>query len=190
MSKKVTTISPQRLHEILDEDKKINLVDVRTAAEYRAGHVAGARLIPLDELSSETLAANEHYAGAGHEKTLYLTCQSGMRAQQAAERLIDAGYHNLALIEGGTQAWEKAGLPIRRCGNAISLERQVQIAIGMLLVLKVLFGFTVHELFFAAIPLIGAGLIVAGITNWCGMARLIALLPWNQSRNCSEQATA
>jgi hypothetical protein len=113
-----------------------------------------------------------------------------MRAQQAAERLIDAGYHNLALIEGGTQAWEKAGLPIRRCGNAISLERQVQIAIGMLLVLKVLFGFTVHELFFAAIPLIGAGLIVAGITKWCGMARLIALLPWNQSRNCSEQATA
>ncbi len=190
MSKKVTTISPQRLHEIWDEGKKINLVDVRTAAEYRAGHVVGARLIPLDELSSETLAANEHYAGAGHEETLYLTCQSGMRAQQAAERLIDAGYHNLALIEGGTQAWKKAGLPVRRCGNAISLERQVQIAIGMLLVFKVLLGFTVDELFFAAIPLIGAGLIVAGITNWCGMARLIALLPWNQSRNCSEKATA
>lgn len=70
MSKKVTTISPQRLHEIWDEGKRINLVDVRTAAEYRAGHVAGARLIPLDELSSETLAANEHYAGAGHEEDL------------------------------------------------------------------------------------------------------------------------
>ena len=96
MSKKVTTISSQRLHEIWDEGKRINLVDVRTAAEYRAGHVAGARLIPLDELSSETLAANEHYAGAGHEEALYLTCQFGMRAQQAAVRLIDAGYHNLA----------------------------------------------------------------------------------------------
>jgi rhodanese-related sulfurtransferase len=190
MSNKVTTVSPQSLHAIWDEGKKLNLIDVRTAAEYRAGHVAGARLIPLDQLSAEALAANEVSAGAGHEETLYLTCQSGLRAQQAAERLIDAGYRNLALIEGGTEAWQKAGLPIRRCGNAISLERQVQIAIGTLLVLKVLFGFTVHELFFAAIPLIGAGLIVAGITKWCGMARLIALLPWNQSRNCSEQATA
>lgn len=190
MSYKVTTISPQRLYAVLDEGKTINLIDVRTAAEYRAGHVAGARLIPLDQLDSKTLADNVQHAGAGHDETLYLTCQSGMRAQQAAERLIDAGYHNLALIEGGTEAWKKAGLPIRRCGNAISLERQVQIAIGTLLVLKVLFGFTIHELFFAAIPLLGAGMIVAGITNWCGMARLVALLPWNQNRDCSEQAMA
>ena len=102
---------------------------------------------------------------------------------------MDAGYHNLRLIEGGTEAWQKANLPIKRCGSAISLERQVQITIGILLVLKVLLGFTVHELFFAAIPVIGVGLIVAGITNSCGMARLIALLPWNQNRNCSEQAT-
>jgi rhodanese-related sulfurtransferase len=128
MSKKITTVSPQQLHTIWDEGEKISLIDVRTAAEYRAGHVAGAKLIPLDQLNSETLADNVQNAGAGHEETLYLTCQSGMRAQQAAQRLIDAGYHNLALIEGGTEAWKKAGLPIRRCGNAISLERQVQIA--------------------------------------------------------------
>ncbi len=189
MSIKVNKISPQRLHAVLHEGKKINLIDVRSAAEYRAGHVAGAKLIPMDELSAETLTANEQYAGAGHEETLYLTCEYGMRAQQAAQRLVDAGYQNLAIIEGGTQAWKKAGLPIQRCGNAISVERQVQITIGLLLVLKVLFGFTVHELFFAAIPLIGAGLIVAGITNWCGMARLVAWLPWNQNRNCSEVTT-
>ncbi|MGB5517615.1 MAG: rhodanese-like domain-containing protein [Gammaproteobacteria bacterium] len=190
MSKSLNTISPQRLHAIWDEGKKINLIDVRTAAEYRAGHVAGAQLIPLDELNAETLTAREQYAGAGKEQTLYLTCHAGLRAQQAAERLVDAGFHNIALLEGGTQAWEKAGLPIQRCGSAISLERQVQIAVGVLLVLKVVFGFTIHELFFAAIPLIGTGLIIAGITNWCGLARLLALLPWNQRRNCSEHATA
>lgn len=189
MSKKITTISPQQLHTVWRGGEKIKLIDVRTAAEYRAGHIAGAKLIPLDELSSKTLAGDEQFAGAGHEQPLYLTCHAGQRAQQAAERLIDAGYHNLTLIAGGTEAWQKAGLPIQRCGNAISLERQVQIAIGALLVLKVLFGFTINELFFAAIPLIGTGLIVAGITNWCGMARLMALLPWNQNRNCSEQAT-
>ena len=189
MSKSINTISPQRLHAIWDEGKNVNLIDVRTMAEYRAGHVAGAQLIPLDELNAETLTANEQYAGAGHEQTLYLTCHAGLRAQQAAERLVDAGFHNIALLEGGTQAWEEAGLPIQRCGSAISLERQVQIAVGVLLVLKVVFGFTIHELFFAAIPLIGAGLIMAGITNWCGLARLLALLPWNQRRNCSEHAT-
>ena len=186
MSKKVTKISPQRLHAVLDEGKNINLIDVRTAAEYRAGHVAGAKLIPMDELNAETLAANEQYAGAGHEETLYLTCEYGMRAQQAAERLFDAGYQNLAIIEGGTQAWKKAGLPIQRCANAISLERQVQIAIGMLLVLKVLFGFTVHELFFVAGAAIGAGLITAGITRWCGMAQLMARMPWNRRRDCDQ----
>ncbi len=190
MSRKFATILPQRLNVILDDGKKVNLIDVRTAAEYRAGHVAGAKLIPLDELSADTLAENELYADAGHEQPIYLTCHTGLRAQQAAERLIDAGYHNVALLEGGTQGWQNAGLSINRCGNVISLERQVQITIGMLLVLKVILGFTVHELFFAAIPVIGAGLILAGITNSCGMSRLIALLPWNQSSNCSEQATA
>lgn len=190
MSKNITTISPQRLHALSDEGKAFNLIDVRSAAEYRAGHVAGAKLIPLDELNVAALVADELYDDAGHELPVYLTCQAGLRSQQAAEQLIDAGYHNVAVLEGGTQAWQNAGLPINRCGYAISLQRQAQIAIGILLLLKVIFGFTVNELFFAAIPVIGAGLIVAGITNWCGISRLIALMPWNQNRNCSEQVTA
>ena len=190
MSKNITTISPQRLHAMWHEGKNITLIDVRGPAEYRAGHVAGAKLIPLDDLTVDALAENELFDDIEHACPVYLTCHAGLRAQQAAERLIEAGYHNVALLEGGTQAWQNAGLPIKRCGFAISLERQVQIAIGMLLLLKVIFGFTVSELFFAAIPVIGAGLIVAGITNWCGLSRLIALLPWNQNRNCSEQATA
>jgi hypothetical protein len=78
---------------------------------------------------------------------------------------------------------------MQRCGSAISLERQVQIVIGTLLVMKVVFGFTIHELFFAAIPLIGAGLIIAGLTRWCGMARVIAMMPWNKGVDCSKQVT-
>lgn len=92
------------------------------------------------------------------------------------------------LLEGGTEAWERSALPMRRCGQAISLERQVQIAVGALLILKVVFGFTVHELFFVAGALIGAGLITAGVTRWCGMARLLARLPWNRGRRCAEPA--
>ncbi len=190
MRKQIDTISPLHLHAMSVESKKINLIDVRTAAEYRAGHVAGAKLIPLEELNADIVAETELHSGADYEQPVYLTCHTGHRAEQAAQRLIDVGYQNVALLEGGTLAWQKAGLPVNRCGNAISLERQVQITIGVLLVLKVIFGFTVHELFFAAIPFIGAGLIFAGISNWCGLARLIAVMPWNQNRNCSEQATA
>ena len=183
------TITPRALNALGQQHKQIHLVDVRTPAEYRAGHVAGAKSIPLDELAPEKLHNHLGDAGVGNERPLYLTCQAGIRAQQAAERLKHAGIENVYLLEGGTEAWMKTGLPIQQCSNAISLERQVQIVIGALLVLKVFFGFTVHQLFFAAIPLIGAGLIVAGITQWCGMARLIAIMPWNRVTDCSKQVT-
>jgi rhodanese-related sulfurtransferase len=189
MNPGVASISPQRLHRLQQQGEALALVDVRTPAEYRAGHALGAKLIPLDELTPEGLTKQFSQPELGHSEPLYLTCQSGLRAQQAAERLHASGYHNLFLLDGGTQAWENAGLPMQRCVKAMSLERQVQITIGLLLILKVFFGFTVHELFFAAAALLGAGLIVAGITRWCGLARLLARLPWNRRVGCPEQAS-
>ena len=184
---KFNTIAPKDLNTLRQHPERLHLIDVRSPAEYRAGHVSGAVSIPLDELSPEDFHLKLDDIGAGNKRPLYLTCLSGIRAQQAAERLRQAGFENVYLLEGGTEAWMKAGLPTQRCGNAISLERQVQIAIGALLVLKVFFGFTVHQLFFAAIPLIGAGLIVAGITRWCGMSQLMAMMPWNQATDCSKK---
>jgi rhodanese-related sulfurtransferase len=189
MSTRFFNISPQQLYRLQSQGQRVDLIDVRTPAEYQAGHATGAKLLPLDQLTPEHLAAELNNPATGRDQPLYLTCRSGFRAQQAAERLVAAGYHNLRLLEGGTEAWEKAGLPMQRCGKAISLERQVQITIGMLLILKVLFGFTIHELFFAATALVGAGLIVAGTTRWCGMARLIAMLPWNRNGACTGQTT-
>jgi len=183
-------ITAQRLYSLREQAGDIMLIDVRTPAEYRAGHVPGAKSLPLDRLTPEALEMQLPQAELGRKRPLYLTCHSGMRAQQAAERLLAAGFPNLVLLEGGTAAWEKAGLPMRRCGRTISLERQVQITIGTLLVLKVVFGFTIHELFFVAAALIGAGLIVAGTTRWCGMARLLARLPWNRRNDCDEPAAS
>jgi len=187
MSTGVASISPQRLHTLQRQGQTVDLIDVRTPAEYRAGHAALAKLVPLEELNPERIEAALVNPGTGRKKPIYLTCHSGFRAMQAANLLMNAGYQNLVLVDGGTQAWEQAGLPMQRCGNTISLERQVQIAIGALLVLKVFFGFTIHELFFAATALIGAGLILAGTTRWCGMARLIARMPWNRNRDCAGQ---
>lgn len=183
-------ITPERLHARMASDRPVALVDVRSPAEYRAGHVRGAVSLPLDDLTPARLERRLGKAAVGAEQPLYLTCHSGLRAQQAAQQLYQAGYRNLVLLQGGTAAWERAGLPMRRRGHAIALERQVQITIGALLILKVVFGFAVHELFFVLGALLGAGLITAGLTRWCGMARLLARMPWNRDRRGSGAATA
>jgi rhodanese-related sulfurtransferase len=190
MSTEVSTISPQQLHEVKRHRRYAPVLDVRSVAEYRAGHIPGAQLIPIDTLSADALAQAFKRPSLGREETLYITCHAGPRAVQAADRLQQAGYTNVKLIEGGTRRWEQLGLPVERCGKALSLERQVQIAIGSLLVLKVFLGFSVHELFFALVAMIGIGLIVAGTTRWCGMTRLIARLPWNRNTNCTQTASA
>jgi rhodanese-related sulfurtransferase len=188
MSERIPSISPAHLHGRMRAGQPVVLLDVRSPAEYRAGHVQGALSVPLDELDATDLAQRTGVADIGSATPLYLTCQSGLRAQQAAERLHLAGHRNLMLLQGGTEAWARAGLPLRGSAKALSLEQQVQITIGALLILKVVFGFTVHELFFVLGALLGAGLITAGITRWCGLARLLARMPWNRERNPGDQA--
>jgi rhodanese-related sulfurtransferase len=185
-----STISPQQLHEAKRRGLHVPVLDVRSFPEYRAGHIPGAQSIPIDSLSAGALDHAFKRPSLGREETLYLTCQTGPRALQAAERLQQAGLDNLSLIEGGTHRWEQLGLPVERCGKALSLERQVQIAVGSLLVLKVFLGFSVHELFFALTAMVGIGLIFAGTTRWCGMARLIAHMPWNRNTSCTQTASA
>jgi rhodanese-related sulfurtransferase len=183
-------VSPLTLSQRLQGATQTTLLDVRSPAEYRSGHIPGAVLAPLDELNDRDLAALTKDAGRRADNPLYLTCQAGLRAEQAARQLQQTGLTHLVLVEGGTEAWQQAGLPVKRCGSALSLERQVQIAVGSLLILKVVFGFTVHDLFFVAGAVIGAGLITAGLTRWCGMARLIARMPWNRRRDCGRAVSA
>jgi rhodanese-related sulfurtransferase len=185
---KLSSISPSELFAMQNQGKEFQLLDVRTGLEYRSGHIPGAKLLALDEMSDKALIEQLGDLNKRDHGFIYVTCQSGLRAQQAIEKLHTYGYRNLILVEGGTEGWEKAGLPMKRCGRVITLERQVQIAIGSLLLLKVLFGFTLHELFFLTGAAIGAGLIVAGVTRWCGLARLIAMMPWNRHNNCAEKA--
>lgn len=190
MATQKSTITPEQLRAAQLRGDQPAILDVRTAAEYRAGHIPGAQLLPVEELRPEEVTRRFTHVVPGHQDPLYITCWNGARARQAAERLQLAGFTNLALVEGGTQGWEQSGLPVRRCGNAISLERQVQIAIGSLLILKVVLGFSVHTLFFALAAVIGAGLILAGVTRWCGMAQLIARMPWNRGEPCPERVNA
>ncbi len=107
-------------------------------------------------------------------------CRSGSRGRQACEKFRAAGFANVVNVEGGTLAWEQAGLPVVRGKKAISLERQVRIAAGSLVVLGTALGAFVHPAFLGLSAFVGAGLVFAGITDTCGMGMMLARMPWNR----------
>jgi len=187
MQKAFLQITPEGLHRRMKSDSDVTVLDVRSPAEYQSGHIVGAHLAPLNTLTDQNLDQFTQGAGLRADNPLYLTCHAGVRATQAAELLRNAGLKHLVLIEGGTESWKKSGLPIKSSEKSLSIAQQTQIAIGGLIILKVIFGFTVHELFFVAAAAIGAGLITAGITRWCGMERLLANMPWNRLHTTNKE---
>ena len=154
------------------------LLDVRTPAEFGGIHASGARNIPLDSIQSIALAGP---APLPKEATLCILCEKGGRATVAAGHFLSAGYPSVHVVEGGTQAWVAAGLPVvKGSKGAISIERQVRIGAGSLVLIGVILGFLIHPVFFGLSAFIGAGLVFAGITDWCGMGLLLARAPWNR----------
>ena len=172
------TITPAELSGLLSTNPDLSVIDVRTPLEYSEVHVAQAQLIPLDTLAPKALVEGSKVP---HDEPFYILCKSGGRATKAAEQFEKAGYQNAVVVAGGTEAWVNAGLPVKRSGKkVISLERQVRIGAGALVLTGVLLGFFVNPAFFGLSGFIGAGLIFAGISDWCGMGLLIAKAPWNQ----------
>jgi rhodanese-related sulfurtransferase len=181
------TISPEHLHALRRQGESINLVDVRTAAEFADGHAAGSVSVPLDALDSTELKARLG-AEIGTAEPLYLICASGKRAEQGAQKLSSEGVNNLVLVEGGTSAWAEHGLPLRRTTRLLSLERQTQIALGVLLLLTLIKGALIHPLFFGLVGLLGLGLIFAGLAGRCGLSAILARMPWNRGQRCQGAA--
>jgi rhodanese-related sulfurtransferase len=176
-----TSIKPLELQRLLAEGAPARLVDVRTPGEFAAAHVPGARLIPLDDLNPDAFQRQR----GSEEIPVYVLCQSGGRARKAIERLERAGVQGCVLVEGGTQGWMDAGLPTERAQSPVlPLMRQVQIAVGLISAAGAALALTVNPLF-AILPLVtGAGLVFAGITGTCGMAVLLAKMPWNRAQSC------
>lgn len=182
------TISPQELESLRRAGRQIDLIDVRTPAEFREVHVDFARNVPLDRLDPKAIQAERN---GNADQPLYVVCRSGSRGKQACEKLLAAGLVKVVNVEGGTLACEAAGLPVIRGKKAISLERQVRIAAGFLVLVGAVLAMTVHPYFAGLSAFVGAGLMFAGITDTCGMAMILARMPWNQvSGNSSSSGTA
>jgi rhodanese-related sulfurtransferase len=169
----IATATPQDVFAARRE-KPLPLVDVRMPTEYREIHADGATLAPLDALDPQALAQTL-------PRPIYLICRSGQRATKAAEQFVAAGIPEVVVVEGGTAAWEKAGLPVVRGKKCVSLERQVRIVAGTLVLTGVGLGWWVHPYLFGLSAFIGAGLVFAGVTDWCGMGMLLSKMPWNRS---------
>ncbi|MGO9615546.1 MAG: rhodanese-like domain-containing protein [Terracidiphilus sp.] len=172
------SIPPAALAAILGAGDAHELLDVRTPSEYASAHVPGARLIPLNELKVETILAR-HKPGT----PIYVLCQAGARASKAIEQFERAGCGDCVLVEGGMQAWIDAGLPVHQgAGGVLPLMRQVQIVAGTLSAAGAILALAVNP-WFAVLPLlIGCGFIFAGITGTCGLALLLARMPWNRGQ--------
>ena len=168
-------IQATQLNAEIQSGKRVSLIDVRTPAEYGEVHIPGSQLMPLDRLDAAAVKS-----ASSDEGQCVLICRSGKRAEQAYQKLHAAGCGNLVILDGGVAAWESAGLPVERGAKAMSLERQVRIAAGSLVLLGVILGTWVHPGFYGLSAFVGAGLIFAGVTDWCGMAMVLAKMPWNQ----------
>lgn len=174
------TVTVNKLAQ-LDSQGHIDVIDVRTPVEYREVHAVMARNIPLDSLDPKQVMAARN--GTAQEP-LYVICRSGNRSDKACQKFVDAGFTNVFSVEGGTTAWDAAGLPVKRGKKAISLERQVRICAGLITLIGSVAAMATGNVYFAAIPaFIGAGLTFAGITDTCGMGMMLAKMPWNQCKD-------
>lgn len=173
----VCTISPLGLAQRRKTGQSCDLIDVRTPAEYREVHVEFARNVPLDQLDPESIMRARN-GSAG--EPLYVICQLGGRSQQACETFQKKGFANVVSVEGGTKACEQSELPLVRGKKAISLERQVRIAAGSLVLIGVILGTWVNPYLYGLSGFVGAGLVFAGISNTCGMGIMLSKMPWNK----------
>jgi rhodanese-related sulfurtransferase len=150
------------------------LVDIREADEYARSHVPGAVSRPLSSFEAAHLRIEPG-------SDVIFTCRTGMRTGANCDRLAAAVDGEAFVLEGGLDNWSKAGLPTSVDRTApLEMTRQVHIVAGMLVVTGVVLGFAIHPAFFALSGFVGAGLTFAGATGFCGMARLLALAPWNR----------
>lgn len=165
--------SVQEINELINGGAP-QVIDVREYGEFEAEKVHQAKLVPLSNFERRAEEIDR-------SQPVYLMCRSGNRAKQAAEKLIKRGFSDVHVVEGGMQAWSQAGFPtIKGASKVWSLERQVRFAAGSLVVVGVVLSLLIHPYLIALSAFVGAGLVFAAVTDTCGMAMMLAKMPWNK----------
>lgn len=154
------------------DSEKVTLIDVREPAEFSSTHIAGAKLIPLGKITKSALPKTEN--------KVVIYCQKGMRGQSACSKLNDSEAQ-IFNLEGGIVAWQEAGYQtISGDKKVFPLDRQVQLTIGGSVFIGSVLTALVNAQFVWIPMFFGAGLIFAGASGTCALAKVIAKAPWNQ----------
>ena len=169
------TVDAKTLRKWLDNDEAV-LVDVREPAEYHSENITGAKLIPLSTLNKGALP--EHSG-----KKLVIHCRKGGRGGSACQKLqSEAPDMELYNLEGGIESWVAEGFTVNSSGKPfMSVDRQVQLTIGVCVIVGSLLAYFVNPLFVLMTGFFGAGLTFAGLTGFCGLALVMAKMPWNRA---------
>ncbi len=151
-----------------------HLVDIREADEVAREHIAGASRAPLSTFEAADLNITPG-------RDVIFMCRTGNRTGANCQRLANRVQGEVFVLEGGLDAWKAAGLETRIDRRApLEMMRQVQIGAGSLILIGGALGTWVHPGFWALSAFVGAGLLTAGVTGFCGMARVLAVMPWNR----------
>ena len=168
------TIGAEAAKTMLDQDQAV-LIDIRESDEFAREHIPGAHHLPLSGFDAAD------FPGA-RDKTAIFHCASGSRTAEAAPRILASGFAAVRQLDGGLAGWKAAGMTTRINRRVpISMQRQVQITAGLMVLLGVVLGFALSPWFFVLSGFVGAGLTFAGLSGTCGMARLLGLMPWNRA---------
>ena len=170
-----SAISAQKLH---DNIQNYVIIDVREPSEYNSEHIVGAVNIPVSTLNAEQFTPYQ-------DKQIVIHCGGGGRAKKACDFIHqNTPAITPIILTDGFRDWKSAGLPTKTNGKKIiPLERQVQIAIGTLIFTFSLLGYGVSTTFFTINMFIGLGLVFAGLSGFCGLALIIAKMPWNRQKH-------
>lgn len=178
MSSRIREINPTTLKSWLDSGK-VHLVDVREPDEYARERIAGSRSAPLSQFDPTAMPAS-------NGKTTVLYCRSGRRSTEAAQHLLAAGHGEAVHLEGGIEAWKRAGYPAELNRKVpISIMRQVQITVGGGVLAGSILAAAISPWFLLLTGFFGAGLLFAGLSGTCGLALILQCMPWNKSAGAS-----
>ncbi|HED53614.1 MAG TPA: DUF2892 domain-containing protein [Phycisphaerales bacterium] len=172
-------VSPELLEQWLRDGEAV-LVDVREDFEHNTEKIEGAVNHPLSKFDPEMVR------GRWDGKRIVFHCRSGKRSREAAERFCDGSGPTFHLA-GGIEGWKASGRPTQRPSSApkIDVMRQVQMTAGSLVLIGVILGLSVSPWFLGLSAFVGAGLVFAGASGWCGMAMLLSKMPWNRGAPAS-----
>jgi rhodanese-related sulfurtransferase len=152
------------------------MIDVREYPEFAGGHIAGSEWVRLSELQK----ASE---GWDREEELLLVCRSGQRSQQAREMLGAKGFRNVRVLAGGVEQRVLEGGVLTRLPSRVwSMERQVRVIAGGMVVISLLLAMLVSRWFLIWTGVVGVGLVFAGVSDICMMATVLGTMPWNRAR--------